>query len=73
MPERIHVRAKDTGHEFPIWSYLYDPEVHEETGLPALGPDGEPVATKHKTTVAKSAAAKQSQSGQKAESKKENS
>lgn len=74
MPSQfIRVKDKATGHEYSIREHLFNGDAHTKSDRPAVGPDGEVVPPKHKTTVRKSAAAKQPQSGQKAESKKENS
>lgn len=59
MPEYIHVKDNKTGHEFPWPAHLVEGvKGVTPTGKDALGPDGRPVAPKHKTTVEKSAAAK---------------
>lgn len=58
MPEFVRVKDKATGHEFTIRERLFDGDAQTKVDRPALGPDGEIVAPKFKTTVAKSAAAK---------------
>lgn len=54
----IRVKDKATGHEFSIREYLFDGDAHTKADRPAVGPDGEIVPPKFKTSVAKSAAAK---------------
>lgn len=75
MTDLVRVKDKSTGHEFSWPARLAEGvegvEVLDKKD--AIDGSGEPVPPKHKTSVAKSAAAKQSQSGQKAESTKENS
>lgn len=65
MPDYIHVRDKATGHQYPVLAHLFDPAAHTKTGKPALGPSGEPVGIKPKTTVAKEAAKEADADGQK--------
>jgi hypothetical protein len=75
MPELVRVKDTTTGHEFSWPAHLIGDGVEgvEVIDKPAVDGNGEPVPPKHKTTVDKSAAAKQSTSGQKAESTKEKS
>lgn len=74
----IRVRDKATGHAYTIHEHLFNPEAHERSDRPAYDAHGDPAAPRHKTTVAKKAAARKpatsaAPSGQKADSPKENS
>lgn len=64
MPEPTHVRVKDdaTGHELTVTRARFEnaPKgAFTVVDKPAVQADGTPVPPKYKTTVAKAAAAKQ--------------
>lgn len=72
----IHVKDRETGHEYPVPERLFNPDAHEKTGKPAYDRHGDLVAMKPKTTVTqaaakKSGAKKSATSGQQAETEKE--
>lgn len=75
MTDLVRVKDTSTGHEFSWPAHLVEGvegvEVLDKKA--AIDGSGEIVPPKHKTTVAESAAAKQNQAGQKAESPKEKS
>lgn len=56
MPEYVRVKDKETGHEYSTNRYSAD--VHTKLDKPAVGPGGEVLPMKPKTTVAKQAAGK---------------
>jgi hypothetical protein len=66
----IRVEDKATGHQFSIREDQFDDAAVKKLDRPAVDVGGEVIPPKHKTSVAKSAAAK---SGQKAETEKETS
>lgn len=72
----VHVKDKDTGHEYVVPEHLFNPEAHEKTGKPTTDAHGDLVAVKYRTPLGESStkqAAKKSadKSGQKAETEKE--
>ena len=70
----IHVRDKQTGHEYAVPERLFNPDAHEETGKPARDAHGDLVAVKFRTPLGnpnKQVAKKAAESGQKAETEKE--
>lgn len=70
----IHVRDKQTGHEYAVPERLFNDEAHEKTGKPVRDAHGDLVQPKFRTalgTPTKQAAKKASESGQKAETEKE--
>jgi len=74
MPEFVRVKQNDTGHELTVPTGHFEAV---ESGYTLLKKDavdlgGAPLPAKYKTSVS-AEAAKKSQSGQKAESTKENS
>ena len=77
MPEYVRVKQKETGAEVSIFRHMYDfaPDAYDLLDKPATNAGGDPLPTKHKTTVAKSAAEKSAKaaarSGQQADTKKE--
>ena len=71
MPDYVRVRDKDTGHEYTILAARFNDAAHTRIDKPALGRDGLPAAPKHRTTVAKKAAAKKAESGHQATTQKE--
>lgn len=54
----IHVKDKETGHEYVVREHLFNPDAHTKTGKSALDAHGDPVPIKFKTTVTKAAAKK---------------
>lgn len=74
MTEYLRVKQTETGHELTVsrTAYEFAPETYEVLDKPATDAGSNPLAPKYKTSVA-TAAEKKAQSGQKAESTKENS
>lgn len=66
----IRVEDKATGHQFSIRADQFDDAAVKKIDKPAVDIGGDVIPPKHKTSVAKSAAAK---SGQTAETQKETS
>jgi hypothetical protein len=58
MPEFVRVRDKDTGHEYSVVHVKDNHEVLEKKN--PLNARGKPYPAKHKTSVAKKAAASKS-------------
>lgn len=78
----VHVKDKQTGHEYVVAEHLFNPEAHERTGKPTRDAHGDlagvrfrqPLGTRKqaaKKTADKKAAAPAAESGQKAETEKE--
>lgn len=75
----IHVRDKQTGHEYPVAERLFNADAHEKTGKPARDAHGDLVPVKFRTSLGRSATPTPKQaatkaadkSGQKAETEKE--
>lgn len=73
MPNFIRVKDNDTGHEYSILEAMYDgnPAAFTKINRPATDSAGTPLPPKHKTSVSAESAKKITQSGQKADSNKE--
>ena len=75
MPEYVRVKIIGPDHERSVLleQYNANPEAFIRLDKIAAHPDGTPLPPKFKTTVAAAAAKKNTQTGQKADSEKENS
>lgn len=60
MPDYLRVKQRDTGHELTVTRAMYDfaPDAYDVLDKPATDRGGAPLREKHRTTVAKQAAAK---------------
>lgn len=71
MADYIRVRDNDTGHEYTIPAHRLKKDAQSPVDKPAVGPSGEPLPPKHRTTVAKAAEEKAGTAKKATDDKKE--
>lgn len=71
MSDYIRVRDNDTGHEYTISADRLKRDAQAPLDKPAVGPGGEPLPPKFRTTVAKAAGVKAGTAKKATDDKKE--